>query len=198
MIEINLLPHRESRRIADLRQSVALLALGLVIAGGGIFFVSSNLNADLDRAQTNVRQLEAAIEQFKPQQDQVAKFKAQRKQLEDKLNVIKSLEKARTGPVKLFDEIANLAPDRLWLKGMKTAGSQVTLEGTSLDTGIVADFLRSLNESEFFSNVDLKNTKGGKEVEGVKLVDFKISADFMKAKGADVPTPKKGRKKGKG
>lgn len=197
MIEINLLPHRETRRLADLRQSVALLALGLVIAGGGIFFVSSNLNAELERAETNVRQLEAAIAQFKPQEDQVAMFKKQRKQLEDKLNVIKSLEKARTGPVKLFDRLADLAPERLWLKSLKTEGSQVMLEGTSLDTGIVADFLRSMNESEFFSNVDLKNTKGGKEVEGVKLVDFKISADFLKEKTDEEPAKKPGAK-GKG
>ena len=40
MIEINLLPHRESRRIADLRQTVAILFLGLVVAGGAIFFVA--------------------------------------------------------------------------------------------------------------------------------------------------------------
>ncbi len=196
MIEINLLPHRESRRLADLRQSVALLALGLVIAGGGIFFVSSSVNADLERAKTNARQLEAAIEQFKPQQEQVAKFKNQRKRLEEKLDVIKRLEKARTGPVRLFDEIANLTPDRLWLSTLKTEGSKVTLDGSSLDTGIVADFLRSLNHSENFSNVDLKKTKGGKEVEGVRLVDFKISADFMKAKS--VPAPESKKKKGKG
>lgn len=196
MIEINLLPHRESRRLADLRQSVALLALGLVIAGGGIFFVSSSVNADLERAKTNARQLEAAIEQFKPQQEQVAKFKKQRKRLEEKLDVIKSLEKARTGPVRLFDEIANLTPDRLWLSTLKTEGSKVTLDGSSLDTGIVADFLRSLNHSEYFSNVDLKKTKGGKEVEGVRLVDFKISADFLKAESA--PAQKSKKKKGKG
>ncbi|MFB0977478.1 MAG: PilN domain-containing protein [Myxococcota bacterium] len=196
MIEINLLPHRESRRLADLRQSVALLALGLVIAGGGIFFAASSVVGELKRAQTNVRQLEAAIEQFKPQQEQVASFKKQRNQLEDKLDVIKSLAKARTGPVKLFDELADLAPERLWLKSLSTKGDQVTLEGSSLDTGIVADFLRSLNESKFFSNVDLKNTKGGKEVDGVKLVDFKVSADFMKAKAAAVA--KKTDAKGKG
>ncbi|HIG70901.1 MAG TPA: hypothetical protein EYG46_02730 [Myxococcales bacterium] len=184
MIEINLLPHRESRRLAELRQSVALLALGLVIAGGGIFFAASSISDELKRAQTNVRQLEAAIELFKPQQEQVASFKKQRNQLKDKLDVIKSLAEARTGPVKLFDELADLAPERLWLKSLSTKGSQVTLEGSSLDTGIVADFLRSLNESKLFSNVDLKNTRGGKEVDGVKLVDFKVSVDFMKAKTA--------------
>ena len=182
MIEINLLPHRESRRIADLRQTVAILFLGLVVAFGGIFFVARDLNADLERAETNVRQLEAAIEQFKPQQVQVAKFKKQRKRLEDKIDVIKGLERARTGPVRLFDELSNLTPDRLWLQTLKTKGQNITLEGLSLDTGIVADFLRSLNQSEYFSEVDLKKTAGGKSVGGVKLVNFKISADFMNTK----------------
>lgn len=182
MIEINLLPHRESRRIADLRQTVAILFLGLVVAFGGTFFVARDLNADLERAETNVRQLEAAIEQFKPQQVQVAKFKKQRKRLEDKIDVIKGLERARTGPVRLFDELSNLVPDRLWLQTLKTKGHNITLEGLSLDTGIVADFLRSLNQSEYFSEVDLKKTSGGNSVGGVKLVKFKIRADFMNTK----------------
>ncbi len=195
MIEINLLPHREHRRIADLRQTAAILCLGLVLAFGGIFFVARGINADLERAETNVRQLEAAIEQFKPQEKQVASFKAQRKKLENKLDVIKGLEKARTGPVRLFDELSKLAPERLWLSKLKTNGGALTLEGSSLDTGIVADFLRSMNESEFFHDVDLKKTKGGKEVEGVRLVDFNISANYMKRKVED---PKKGKKRKKG
>ena len=194
MIEINLLPHREHRRIAELRQTGAILCLGLVLAGGGIFFVSRDLNADLDRAEVNVRQLEAAIEQFKPQEKQVASFKNQRKKLENKLDVINGLEKARTGPVRLFDELSRLAPDRLWLSKLKTKDGAVTVEGSSLDTGIVADFLRSMNESSFFHNVDLKKTKGGKEIDGVRLVDFNISADYMKRK-AD---PGKGKKNKKG
>jgi type IV pilus assembly protein PilN len=192
MIEINLLPHRESRRIADLRQTVAILFLGLVVAFGGIFFVARDLNADLGRAETNVRQLEAAIEQFKPQQAKVANFKKQRKRLEDKIDVIKGLERARTGPVRLFDELADLIPDRLWLESLKTKGHKITIGGSSLDTGIVADFLRSLNTSDYFSEVDLRKTAGGKDVGGVKLVSFEISAEFMNAKSSD------SSKKGKG
>ena len=39
MIEINLLPHREAKRAADLRESIALLILGLlVIAGFAVVF----------------------------------------------------------------------------------------------------------------------------------------------------------------
>ena len=178
MIEINLMPHREARKIADLRQTGALLVLGLIICGGRIFFAATGISSDLDRAETSVRQLEAAIEKFKPQQKQVANFKKKREQLESKLDVIKGLEAQRTGPVRLLAEISDLVPTRLWLEKLSTKGGQVTMIGSSIDTGIVADFLRSLNRSDLFSDIDLKKTNGGKEVGGVRLVNFKIVAHF--------------------
>ncbi len=178
MIEINLLPHREARKLADLRETIALLCLGLLLVCSGIFFVHSSLTSDLKKAHTSVRQLEAAIEQFKPQQDKVVEFKNKRSQLKDKLSVIESLELARTGPVRLFDELADLIPERLWLSSLKSSGKSIKLQGASIDTAVVADFLRSLNRSEYFSNVDLEKTQGGKKVDGVKLVDFKISVEF--------------------
>jgi type IV pilus assembly protein PilN len=185
MIEVNLLPHREAKRAADLRQSVALLVLGLVLAGGGIAIVHRDLSKTLDQSQAAVRQLEAAIDQFKPEQQQVAAFKKRRGELEGKLNVITGLDEARSGPVRILDEISRNTPDRLWLRKLVTVGPNITLEGTSLDTGVVADFLRNLNNSEYFVNVDLEKTRGGKEIEGVKLVDFVITAQLRTSKAGE-------------
>jgi type IV pilus assembly protein PilN len=178
MIEINLMPHREARKIAELRQTVALLVLGLILCGGGIFFASTGISGKLERAEISVSQLEAAIEQYKPQQKQVSSFRKKREDLENKLDVISGLEAQRTGPVRLLAEISNLVPERLWLEALSTKGSDVSMEGSSIDTGIVADFLRSLNRSKYFSDIDLKRTQSGKEVDGVKLVNFKIMAKF--------------------
>jgi type IV pilus assembly protein PilN len=178
MIEINLLPHREAKRAADLRQSAAVLVLGLVLACGGIAIVHSDVKQSLDQSKATVRQLEAAIEQFKPQQKQVASFKKKRGELEAKLNVITGLENARSGPVHILEELSKHTPSRLWVVKLTTKGRAIKVEGASLDTGVVADFLRSLNNSDYFVNVDLEKTKGGKEVEGVRLVDFVISAEL--------------------
>jgi type IV pilus assembly protein PilN len=178
MIEINLLPHREAKRAADLRQSAAVLVLGCVLAGGSVAIVHRDVNQSLVQSQATVRQLEAAIERFKPQQKQVASFKKKRGELEAKLNVITGLDNARSGPVRIMDELSNHTPPRLWLTRLSTKGRNIKLEGASLDTGVVADFLRSLNNSGYFVNVDLEKTKGGKEVEGVRLVDFTISAEL--------------------
>ena len=178
MMEINLLPHREARRAADLRETIALLCLGLVVVLSVIFFFYQSVKSELVSARASVAQLEADIERYKPQQVLVEGFKRQKKQLQDKLDIIARLERARSGPVRILDELSNRVPERLWLTGITTKGRGIKLQGKSLDTGVVADFLRSLNASPFFSNVDLDKTSGGEVVRGVRLVNFIIRADM--------------------
>lgn len=179
IMEINLLPHREARRAADLRESVLLLVLGLIVVGGGIFFADKSLRSELEQAKANVAQLEADIDRYKPQQKQVKRFKKQKKQLQAKLDVIESLERERNGPVRILDELSQKVPDRLWLTAVKTKGRGIKIEGHSLDTGVVADFLRGLNASPYFKNVDLDKTSGGKVVDGIRIVNFEIRADMQ-------------------
>jgi Tfp pilus assembly protein PilN len=152
MMKINLLPHREARRAADLRETVAVLLLGLIVICGGVFFVDKGVKSDLAMAEANVTQLQADIDRYKPQQKLVESFKKQKKQLQNKLDIIGSLE---------------------------TKGKGIKLEGQSLDTGVVADFLRGLNSSPYFTNVDLDKTAGGKIVDGIRLVSFEIRADMQ-------------------
>lgn len=178
IMEINLLPHREARRAADLRESIALLVLGFVVLAGGILFMEKSIGSEIAAAQANVTQLEADIARYKPQQELVQKFRTQKKELQDKLDVIGSLEVARTGPVRVLDELSSNVPERLWLTEIATKGKAIRLEGRSLDTGVVADFLRVLNASPYFVNVDLDKTSGGQVVEGVRLVNFVIRAEM--------------------
>ncbi len=176
MIEINLLPHREARRAADLRQTAGVLILGLVLVLGVIAMVDRALEKDRTQVSASVRQLEADIARYKPEEEQVQAFKAKRTELEDKIDVIRGLDRARSGPVRILDELSKSTPDRLWLTALSTQGVEITVEGDSLDTGVVADFLRSLNASPYFTDVDLERTSSGAQVEGVKLVHFIITA----------------------
>jgi len=176
MIEINLLPHREAARAADLRQTLGVLILGLVLVAGVIALVDRSVKVDQRKAEASVRQLEADIARYRPEEEQVAGFKKKRGELEDKLDVIKGLDRARSGPVRIMDELSKNTPQRLWLTSLETEGTLITVEGNSLDTGVVADFLRSLNASPYFEDVDLEKTSPGAQVQGVKLVHFVVRA----------------------
>ena len=178
MIEINLLPHREARRAADLRQTLGVLVLGLVMVAGVIFLVDRDIQANQLAAQASVRQLEADNARYKPEEEQVKAFKVKRSELEDKIDVIRGLDRARSGPVRILDELSNNVPQRLWLTSLETEGIAITIEGDSLDTGVVADFLRKLNGSPWFVEVDLERTSSGAEVQGVRLVHFVITAEL--------------------
>jgi type IV pilus assembly protein PilN len=179
MIEINLLPHREAKRVADLRENVAVLVLGLVVIGGVALFMNGSVASEIERSQLAVQQLESEIARYKPQEAKVEEFKAKKGQLEDKLDVIDGLDSARTGPVRVLEQLAAHTPERLWLTQLQTESGQIKLKGNSLDNGVVADFLRGLNSSDYFVNVDLVKTGRGSTIGGVRLVQFEITADLV-------------------
>ena len=195
MLEINLLPVREARRQADLRQYMMQLVLTVILAVGVIGLVHSRIGDQVERAQARVKQMQNDIDQFKPQLQQVAAFKKRKAELEKKLDVIDGLDRARTGPVRVLNELATRTPDRLWLTSLSTKGKTISLRGQSLDNELVALFLRSLGDSEYFGNVDLDSTKLGAEKGGLKLVTFRIRAEIVNPKGQAATSAKKTAKR---
>lgn len=178
MIEINLLPHREARRRAELKHAVTtsvFVALMLVL---GLYVAESSVDGRKERAQASIKQLRSDLARYKPQQAKVAEFKKTRAELKEKIAVIEGLDAARTGPVRILEEVGVQTPPRLWLTRLRTEGGKITLEGASLDNTVVADFLRNLNDSTRFANVDLDSTESRNAVEGVELVNFVITADL--------------------
>ena len=183
MLEINLLPLREARRRASIRQQVMHMVFGLVLTGGAIFLVHSRLVTDVDTVERRVAQMDHDIKQFQPQLDQVAKFRKRKSELEKKIDVIAGLDRARSGPVRVLHELSTRTPDRLWLTKLDSKGDLITLKGSSLDNEIVAAFLRSLEASPLFQDVDLDGTKLGTK-DDLKLVEFGIHVKLVGAPAA--------------
>ena len=129
MIRINLLPVREARRKADLQQQFVLIAAAavgsLVLAAGVHQFVRSSVTS----ANKRVEVLKTQLAQFKPQQEQVDAFKAKKADIEQKLEVIDRLERSRSGPVHILDELASRTPERVWLTTLSANGGKIEIEG---------------------------------------------------------------------
>jgi type IV pilus assembly protein PilN len=185
MIEINLLPVREAKRAADLRQQLMQLLLVMLVVFGGIGFVQSEMNERIELARARVGQMQRDIDQFKPQLEQVAAFRKKKAKLEKKIDVIDELDRARSGPVRVMSELAARTPERLWLTSVSTSGGNINLRGASTDNELVAVFLRGLGDSEFFEEVDLDGTKleGGKG--DLRFVSFVINAVLANPKADD-------------
>jgi len=193
MIEINLLPVREARRRADLRQQAMQVLLVLIVVGAGIGYAHSQITSQIGSAERRIRQMESDIKQFQPQLDQVAAFRKKKANLEKKIDIIDGLDRARKGPVQVLDQLAIHTPERLWLTSLSTNEGKLELKGESLDNELVAVLLHGLGESKYFDRVDLDSTELGQDKGGLKTVSFKLQAMLV------TPKPKKAKKaKGKG
>ncbi len=175
MIRINLLPVREARRKAGVQQQIVLLAatlVGTIVLSVGVHqWVRGNISS----TQGRIRSLEAQLEQYKPQEAQVAQFKAKKAEIEKKLAVIADLERSRSGPVRIMEDLASSIPDRVWLTELSADKGRISLGGMSLDNELVASFLTNLGKSPSFGQVELQSTEL-KTVDSLKLNTFKIQA----------------------
>lgn len=175
MLEINLLPVREEKRKADVRQFALLLGgtfAGSVALAGTVHL---KLIGDVVSTKGSLVELQTQIDQFKPQLEQVERYRATKQAIESKLEVIDRLERSRSGPVHMLEELALHAPDRLWLTGLEAENGEMTVKGMSLDNELVALFMTSLGSSPYFKNVELKETEA-KDVDGLRLNEFTVSA----------------------
>ena len=188
MIEINLLPVREARRKADIRQQLMQLVLVLILVASVLGFADSRVNSQISTSSRRIIQMEADIKQFQPQLDQVAAFRKKKASLEKKIEVIDNLDSARQGPVRVMDELATHTPPKLVLTNIKTTGNKIEMQGVSLDNELVAQLLQALSASPYFGQVEIDNTKMS-DKGGLKVVNFKVHAVIQAPKKVDKPKP---------
>jgi type IV pilus assembly protein PilN len=155
MIRINLLPTEEVERAADQRQQIA--TVGLVVAVGVLVLVAvhSVQAARTAATQHRVNQVREELQAIVGPYAEVLKIQAQQKELQEKLDVITKLEARSGGPVRVLTDLATATPDKLWLTEFAEVGGNAKMSGFSVDEQTIADFLRRLGGSSYFSGVDL-------------------------------------------
>ena len=89
--------------------AIALVS-SLVLVGAAYWKQSS----DIDKAEKQLVATQTEIDSFKEQLAQVEKLKETQARIEKKLGVIEDLDRSRTGPVRMLDELATHSPERLW------------------------------------------------------------------------------------
>ena len=175
MIRINLLPFRAARKKENIRRQLMVYGLSVVlllsIMGYTLFYLTSTLSGlkeDEKRIQDELKTYEQTIKR-------IAELEKKIKEIRAKLDVIRELERNKTGPVHLLDEIALAVPkEKLWLSSMKEARGNLTLTGTAMDNETVALFMTNLEQSDYISGVDLQTAK-------LRIIpDYKLNvADFI-------------------
>lgn len=199
MIRINLFPFRAARIKENIRRQVTVYLLSVIFLIAVMSYYFLDLNGKVKSLRRDQDAKENELATFKDTNIKIAKLKKTIAEVEVKLKTIKGLEKGKTGPVKLLDDIATSVPrDKLWLTTLKEQGGTLTLVGTAMDNETVADFMNKLDSTESLTSVELVRTRQKKVKElKLNLKDFELSCKTYAFKEKPPPEgkKKKGRKK---
>ena len=160
MIRINLLPFRAARKKENIRRQVSVYVLSVALLFGVIILLFLKLNSTLNGLKEDKLRLEAELKTYEATIRRIAELEKKIKEIRAKLEVIRELERNKTGPVHLLDEIAIAVPkEKLWLTSLKESRGTLTLTGTAMDNETVALFMTNLEQSDYISNVELQSTR---------------------------------------
>jgi type IV pilus assembly protein PilN len=171
MIRINLLPVKEAQRAIGRRQqmSVALLSITVALLVMVIPYVLQGRRiAQLDR---DIAQLNTEIERYNAQTREVHDLEKKRAELQAKLKVIDDLKQKRVGPVRVLEDLSAATPQKLWLVSFSETNGQATITGMALDNQTIATFMRALQSSPYFYDVDLVETSQSEPARGIQGSD---------------------------
>lgn len=195
MIRINLLPFRIARKKENIRFQISVFILLIVLVSVALFAATHMVNKKIISVKDQTRQVDRQIAKFKEKAMRVKKIKTDLKRLEEKLEIVKSLQKQRDKQYVLFDAMTQLiVPERMWLESFRTDANNVHIKGIAFDNPTIADYMEKLEKSPLFDKVDLKTAKMKKFKNDVMLKSFELLARKSKPKPAAKPTAKKGKK----
>ena len=154
-----------------------------------------SLSSELVKLKGEETQLRAEMASYAKVTREMARIKGTTKEIQDKFNVIKNLEKQRSGPVRVLEEIAASVPiDRLWLSAIVEKSGSLTLQGNAMDHDTVALFMTNLEKTRQMTSVDLKTT-GLQNFPKYKLdtANFVLACKMVSQQKKPGTKPKKGK-----
>ncbi len=175
MIHINLLPVRAAQKKEKLRSQIAVTILALILTVVACGAVYASLLVKVDEVKDEIASTEAKIRDLKKVLGEVTQFKKKKEELSGKLAILDQLKDGKSGPVHLLDELSMVLPDKLWLTSFKESGGDVTISGVGMNEDVVAMFLKRLEKSPYYKNVELQVIEQSSQA-GVKTNKFNVVA----------------------
>jgi type IV pilus assembly protein PilN len=180
MIRINLLRSREKegqqriwKMILALVGCLGILAVIVLYSYFSNVFEIRKLDGQIASYNEEINRLQVLVRD-------VNKFKAEKEDLERRLNVIYTLKRAKTGPVRVLDELAMALPGKLWITSLKEKDGKMEMKGMAFDNPTIAQFMTNLEKTGVIKNVELVVSQQWERQE-LKLKEFTLTCQVSYA-----------------
>jgi type IV pilus assembly protein PilN len=156
MILINLLPVRAVKKAERGRQLIALTLVVLALAGVVNYLWYNRVDAELSDWNSRIKRTRDQIADLDKVIGQLNSVKQAMKALKDKLDVLDTLKKGRSGPVKVMDELAMIIPAKVWIADFNETNGDLALRGSAVTYEDLSGFSKKLKASKHFRDIVIR------------------------------------------
>ena len=179
MIRINLLPYRAARKKENIRIQVNVFLGSVFIVILLVLWSNALLGGKIKNLNSEIANTREQVAKYKKINAEIAEIKKKLKVLDQKIQVIESLQAGRKVPVQNLDSLYKLLVEkRMWYSQITEKGNTFSLKGIALDNHTVADFMTRVEKSDRFQNVRLSSIKQY-ELKGKELKLKQFEVDFQ-------------------
>lgn len=168
MTRINLLPVKDAQIANQRRQQVSLVVLGTCLVALLMVVPYVLQKRTITRLDGEMEELRVEVAKYEELTKEAKDLDKRRKELQTKLDVIRDLDKKRVGPTRVLSDLSEAVPEKLWVEDFGETGGVANIVGWALDNQTVASFMRQLEASDYFNNVDLTEATQPEGTEQVK------------------------------
>jgi type IV pilus assembly protein PilN len=182
MIRINLLGQarpKAAKQAVPLEATVQVLfacvAVGLAIVILGITYYQQKRQLDdTNKRLASLRSEKASLQIIKQDVD---RFESQKAVLQQRIDVIETLQQNRSGAQDMLQMMANTVVriDSLWLTSLERKGDSLEVQGEAGSINAVANFITELKKSGYFDKVEIKNAKENDLAPGTETYGFDMT-----------------------
>ncbi|MES0371052.1 MAG: PilN domain-containing protein [Mariprofundaceae bacterium] len=156
MIRINLLPYRTERRQSQILQHIAIL-MGMILSISTVlFFVDLYKTSELTTLEDEFSSLKAQNDVLKKKIGKIRNLDKLRADVERKLALVDKLQEGRFNSLVSLNGLAEVIPENVWLTSITDSAGALAISGLGESNKAVANFMRALDQSPLFANINLK------------------------------------------
>jgi type IV pilus assembly protein PilN len=160
MIRINLLPFRAARKKENVRRQVSIFFLSLILVIILSFSFNFILSKKISGLTKKIEDTKTQLAKYNKINEEIEKIKKSLAILNQKIDVIKSLDLNRKEPVQLLEVMSKMiVPNRMWLTKFTTNEANVNISGIAVDNQTVADYMTRIETSDHYESVKLSSIK---------------------------------------
>ena len=161
---------------------VGIAIMGLAVGAVAVQWLAATRT--INQLDEEINQLTQEKARLAPIIVQVEEYKAKLAELEEKERIIERLKSEREGPVRMLEALSSELPDFVWLTELTQRAGMVTIDGMAASLVSIADYIRKLEDNEWFQNVELVDASVNRRQEQ-EFTEFQLRTQLVSPSSPD-------------